>query len=813
MATPSVRVLSLVLFLGCVAGRLKGEDWPAFRGPRGDGHAPAGLPAGEGRLAFTPRWQQPLGSGYAGIAIAGDLLVTAGRTGDEDFVVALATGDGSERWRTSLGPTYAGHDGSHDGPISTPTVAGDRVFAVSAHGRLVALDVASGTVRWSRDLVAELQEPAPFYGYGSSPRVVGDSVVVWMGAETGKVAAFDCASGALRWKRLEEAVGAQSPVVATLAGKEQIVVIGGASVAGLDPADGTVLWRLEHKGGSPAMGASSSSPLVLGQDRIFFKHGTETTMVVHVSRAESGFSAAVERELRMLARSYSPPAAAQGLVFGYSGRFLSAVDPATGEMLWRSREPGDGFLVAIEDQLAVLTKEGDLHLGGASRTAWEETARLELFEDLAWTPPAVAGSSLYLRSLGAIARVDLVRTTEVATAAVVPLPAALAPLAEALAKVRAEGGDAGTSITRFLAGKSLPLVDGDQVTFVYRGRGEDVAVAGDMIGMRREEPMHRLAETDLWWWSATLHPRARISYTFLVDNEAQPDPSHTRRVASTVLGPDLNWQRGAGLTMSWFAMPDWPGNHLPEGPARGTLERFEVAVAKPGGAAGETVPVGLTAWLPPGYGRSSARYPIAYVLDRRALEHGAWRETLDRVVGRTVTPLIVVFVVPPPLDEFEEAFVATVVPEVERRLRVKPGRDARALVAMGFGGHSALLLALHKAPMFAGLGLQSYYGLESMMSEVEPALAAVNPAEWPLRIYLEWGRWDLRSPHEAMDMRASSQWLDRQLRARGHSPRGGEVLDSTDFASWRNRTDVLLESLFPLGPEESASFAIWAAPP
>jgi|CXWL01.1.fsa_nt_gi outer membrane protein assembly factor BamB len=812
MAAPSSRALLLLLLVAGATPRSEAQDWPAFRGPRGDGHAPAGLPPGEGRLAFAQRWQRPLGSGYAGIAVVGELLVTAGRAGDEDVVVALATADGSERWRASLGPTYAGHDGSHDGPIATPAVAGDQVFAVSAHGRLVALDGASGAVRWSRDLPAELKEPAPFYGHGSSPRVVGDSVVVWMGDETGKVACFDRTTGALRWKRLEEAVGAQSPVVATLAGKEQIVVIGGTSVAGLDPADGTVLWRLEHKGGS-AMGAASSSPVVLGNDRIFFKHGTETTMVVQVTRTESGFSAAIERELRLLARSYSPPAVAQGLLFGYTGRFLSAVDPATGEMLWRSREPGDGFLVVIEDQLAVLTKEGDLHLGGASRTAWEETARLELFEDLAWTPPAVVGSSLYVRSLGAIARVDLVRTTEAASAAAIPLPAALVPLTEALAKARAEGGDTAAALTRFLAGKSLPLVDGDQVTFVYRGRGQDVAVAGDMIGMRREEPMHRLADTDLWWWPTTLDRRARVSYTFLVDNEPQPDPSHARRVASTVLGPDLNWQRGAGLTMSWFAMPDWPGHQLPASPARGLLERFEVAVANPGGAAGETVPVGLTAWLPPGYAEGTGRYPIAYVLDRRALEHGAWRETLDRVVGRTVAPMIVVFVAPPPVDEFEAAFVATVMPEVERRLRVKPGREARALVAMGFGGHAALLLTLQQPTLFSGLGIQSYYGLESMMTEVEQALAAAKPTESPLRIYLEWGRWDLRSPHEAMDMRASSQWLDRQLRARGYSPRGGEVLDSTDFASWRNRTDVLLESLFPLGPDEPASFAVWAAPP
>jgi outer membrane protein assembly factor BamB len=807
---PFRRVLTVLACLAGLSPAFASEpEWGSFRGSRGDGRSLEGLPPGDGALDFELVWRRPLGSGYSGVAIDGDRLMTAARDGAEDFVLAFAASDGAERWRFALGPTYAGHDGSHDGPIATPAVAGGQVFAVSALGRLVALDAASGKLLWSRDLPADLQAPAPFYGYGGSPRVVGDVVVLWIGAETGHVAAFDRATGALRWQQLEEGVGAQTPVVATLAGREQIVVIGGASLAGLAPKDGTVLWRLEHKGGS-AMGAVSSSPLLLGDDRILFKHGADSSLVVRVTREGETFTAAIEREPRALARSYSPPALAGDLVVGYTGRFLGALDPATGNLLWRSREPGDGFLVVVGDQMVVLTKEGSLHLGPVNRAAWSETARLEVFEDLAWTPPAVAGSSLFLRSLGTLARVDLVRRATVAAKVAPPLPAVLAPLAEQLG---AAGGDPAPIVTKFLTGKRLPLVDGETVTFVYRGRGDDLAVAGDMIGMRREEPMHRLGSSDLWWWTTTIDRRARISYTFLVDNEPQPDPSHTRRVASTVLGPDLNWQRGAGLGMSWFAMPDWPGNAPAATPARGRLEKFEVPVPKPGGAAGETLPTQLSAWLPPGYDGGSARYPVLYVLDRNALEHGDWRDHLDRVVGRTVAPLIVVFVEAPQMRDFDQVFVSTVVPAVENRLRLASGRTAKGVVGMGFGGHGALMLALEHPELFGAVGIQSYYGLESTQTEVEAALAKAQPAAQPLRFYLEWGRWDLRSPHEEMDMRASSVWLAEKLRAKGYAPLGGEVLDTTDFASWRNRTDVLLESLFPAPGTVPTGFAAWAASP
>ena len=95
------------------------------------------------------------------------------------------------------------------------------------------------------------------------------------------------------------------------------------------------------------------------------------------------------------------------------------------------------------------------------------------------------------------------------------------------------------------------------------------------------------------------------------------------------------------------------------------------------------------------------------------------------------------------------------------------------------------------------------------MTAVEESLGPADARTVPMRIYLEWGRWDLKSPHEeGMDFRKSSRWAWDLLRERGFNPMGGEVWDSTDFGSWRNRTDVLLESLFPLD-EAADPFARW----
>lgn len=786
-----------------------GDPWPSFRGRTGTGRLATEL--GEGLWTLETRWVHPLGSGYSGIAVGGGLLVTAARHGERDLVLAFDPEDGAQRWHYDLEPTYSGHDGSHDGPIATPALAGGRVFMVGAAGRVAALRLSDGGELWTRHLVEDLGCEPPRYGFASSPAVAGETLVLAVGGEDGALAGFDVASGELLWRSLPDSIYGGSPIVAEIGGEPQVLMLSPTFVAGLDPRSGTILWQEEHGEKRAAMGALSQSVLPLDGERLFIKHSEDRVMVLAVTPGviggDGGFTVSHLAESRGLTRSYSPPSAVGDAVYGYTGRLLSAIDPATGEILWRSRPPGDGFLLALDDQLAVLTKTGTLHLGRASRQGWVESDRISLFSDLAWTPPSAAGRSIYARSLGEIARVDLVLDGASHATPQVELPPAL----EALASELATGGDAEEAVTRFLAGRHLPWIEGEDVLFLWRGEARDVAVAGDMIGIRREEAMHRLAGSDLWWWQTRLDRRSRISYLFLVDNKPTVDPSHRRRVQSTILGPDMNWQRDEPLEMSWFAMPEWPGWRPP---GRGHLEWIEVRLP---GADAETaaddpegippdcippdcippdcVPARFPVWLPPGYGEDSEeRYPVIYVHHPRALDAGRWSETLDRVVGRTVAPVLVVFLEEAPGDALAE----TLVPAIDARFRTRAEAGARANVGMGFHALAALTATFRNPGVFGRLGIQSFFGIEQEMKVLTETVGGLNAAELPLRIYLEWGRWDIFSAHEAADVRDSGRWLDTFLRRRGWQVIGGEVPDSTDFASWNNRTDLLLETLFPI---------------
>src|SRR5262245_27897380 len=107
---------------GLPTAALSDDAWPRLWGPSGDGKADAAarLPGGTA-LRVREAWRRPIGSGFSGIAVAGGRGFTAFSEGAQDHAVAFDAATGRELWRTSLGEAYRGHDGSKDGPSSTPT--------------------------------------------------------------------------------------------------------------------------------------------------------------------------------------------------------------------------------------------------------------------------------------------------------------------------------------------------------------------------------------------------------------------------------------------------------------------------------------------------------------------------------------------------------------------------------------------------------------------------------------------------------------------------------------------------------------------
>jgi outer membrane protein assembly factor BamB len=530
-------------------------------------------------------------------------------SGDADWAVAFDQATGDEVWRYRIGETYAGHDGSHDGPISTPLLDGGRVFGLGAHGQLFALDAATGEERWAIHVADDLGGVPPFYGFGTSPILAEGTLVVEIGAGEGKaIAGLDPDTGALRWSLGNEEINYQSPIVATIGGRSQVVAGDAKVLYGIDASDGTVLWSHEHQGDERAMGGATIIPVPSGDGRLLIMNKIDSSTMLQVARDGDGWSVSELWTNNSIKQSYVVPVYHDGYLYGMNNRILVCVDAATGELAWRSREPGDGFPTIVGDLLVIATKPGTLHVADASPEGYRELASIELFGEHTWSTVAYAGGSLFARSMAKVARIDATTGGASGTAHEMPAWVASGAFGKFLAGLET-AADKGAAIDEFLGAQaSIPIVeDSGAVHFVYRGEAEDVGIVGDMIGSRREDPMTRVPGTDLFVYSTMLEPTAAVTYGFI--------PAFGEEAVADPLNPDP----GDGLfgEVSFVAMPAWEGPAFfgeADPPRRGALETFEWESAVKEGAK-RTAQVYLPAGFDP---TSDRRYPVVYVNDGKA---------------------------------------------------------------------------------------------------------------------------------------------------------------------------------------------------
>lgn len=389
--------------------RAHDTPWPGLWGSSRNGTVLTGTPTRPTGLREV--WRRRTGGGYSEVIIGPGVLYSMEKHGANDTVVALDPATGRERWRTAIGPSYAGHDGSHDGPIATPTLDGPQIFAMGPHGVLVAMDAETGREQWRHDLVAEFQAPAPIYGFGTSPLVVGPVVVTQLGGEQGGLIAFNKTTGAVAWRGAHSSSrGYTSPVLATVAGVPQVIASTGQRVFGVNPADGTLLWS--HNG--PGVNAEvSNPPLVLPDNRVLIAYWGEAVMLRLSSTGGAITATEVWRTTR-LRNSYSPIVYRDGSLFGFAGAFLTCVDAATGEIRWRERSY-EGTLVGLGAHLLVLGQtSGDLTIVHASPDKYAEITKLTVFTPGAtsMTGPSIAGRRVYIRNVEEMVAIDIQGTAQ-----------------------------------------------------------------------------------------------------------------------------------------------------------------------------------------------------------------------------------------------------------------------------------------------------------------------------------------------------------------------------------------------------------------
>jgi outer membrane protein assembly factor BamB len=397
--------LPVVAFFGfCTAPTSAAEaDWPQFLGPSRNG-----ISGETGLLDAFPAagpkvvWRAPAGVGMSGIAVSRGTVVTAWHADGKQCVVALDAATGKERWRTPIAPEYANSMGN--GTRATPAIAGDHVYILSGEGILAGLNFADGKVLWSTNLVEQAGMQPAEYGVSASPLVVGDRVVVIAGGPQATVVAVNAADGKIAWKTGDDPSGYSSPTLLEIAGRRQLVAFSGASVLGLVPETGTLLWRHPYQ---TDYNCNTATPVAAGGGIYVSAGENHGGALLALTPSGDGFqvketwaSQGVGSKLRT---EWQTAIALDGHLYGFDNvgaagpvTHLTCINAATGERVWQQLRFGKGNMIAADGKLWCSMMNGELIVVRATPKAYEELARADIGIRTRQAP-ALAGGLLFLR--------------------------------------------------------------------------------------------------------------------------------------------------------------------------------------------------------------------------------------------------------------------------------------------------------------------------------------------------------------------------------------------------------------------------------
>jgi outer membrane protein assembly factor BamB len=407
-------LLAAVLLVGAHASTeakaSTSTDWPQWRGPTRDGQVPAtpAWPATLGEEKLKSAWRIPLGPSYSGPIVTGGLVITT-ETQDKkaEVVRALKAETGQEVWSASWEgamsvPFFAKSNG--DWIRSTPATDGERLYVAGMRDVLVCLDVATGKELWRKDFVKEYGSELPTFGFVCSPLIHGDAVYVQAGGGTVKL---DKLTGKVLWRGFQDGGGMNgsafsSPIVATLAGRSQLVVQSREKLAGLDPADGAVLWE------SPIesfRGMNILTPVVF-ENGIFTSTYGGRSLWLKVANNNGSIAATEAWSQNEQGYMSTPVVIGHHAYHHLRSQRLVCFDLRTGEEKWTSDEKFGKYmsLVAQGDRLLALDERGLLYLIAASPDRLNILSERSLGHKDTWAHLAVVGRDLFIRDLEGLSR-------------------------------------------------------------------------------------------------------------------------------------------------------------------------------------------------------------------------------------------------------------------------------------------------------------------------------------------------------------------------------------------------------------------------
>jgi outer membrane protein assembly factor BamB len=347
-------------------------------------------------------WKRALGDGYSGIVASDGLLYTMYRpSANQEAVVALDAASGATVWEHAYDAPFTKQYVLEQGPgpRATPLVVGDRLFAAGATGIMHALDRKTGKPLWSHNLLEDFGGNVRVRGYSGSPLAYGDTVIMMVGGPDKAVMAFNQSDGSVAWAGGDFRNSHASPLLIEVDGQEQLVAFMFAEVVGMNPADGEVLWTHPHE---TDFGLNISTP-VWGPDNVLFLTSAYGggSRALRLNQANGRTTVQELWAHRLMRVHFGTVIRVGDHVYGASGDFgpapFTALDLKSGNVVWRHRDLAKSSAIHADGLFIAIDEDGHLALATVTPEGLEMHARVPLLSSVAWTPPTLVGTTLYVR--------------------------------------------------------------------------------------------------------------------------------------------------------------------------------------------------------------------------------------------------------------------------------------------------------------------------------------------------------------------------------------------------------------------------------
>ncbi len=386
-------------------------DWPAWRGPTRDGHAPAGQ-AMPKQLPLEPKsvWKLKLGPGLASPVVAGKIVLIGDASGGKELLRAVERESGRALWQVEIDETFADGQGP-SGPRCTPLADEARAYVVSCRGKLVCLNLADGQPIWAVSYLTDFGATfigekgnapgASRHGNNGTPLIVGERLFAQAGGTNGSgIVCLNKRTGELIWRSQNDQAAYGSPALARLAGADHLVCFTAEGLIGLDPESGALLWRVPIK---TAFARHVTAPV--WHDDVVVVSSHQVGMIgTRIRKEGAGFKAEQAWLSKETAMNFASPVAVGKLLYGLGPRKnLICVEIATGREVWSqdglfvtSADKAYGGFLVLGENILCLTDSGLLFLFRASPEKFTELGQTQVC-GVNWCNPAYADGRLYLR--------------------------------------------------------------------------------------------------------------------------------------------------------------------------------------------------------------------------------------------------------------------------------------------------------------------------------------------------------------------------------------------------------------------------------